>query len=202
MKSLFLFAALTLAAVPAAYAQNSATGSAMQGQGMMNTISVGVATGGPASGAVAAASTLGTLANPQAIVGQTTGGNSVSTVDACLKPYNYTLGPGAITGAEVIKLCWALRIQQAIATIPPGSPGYEALCTPDSATDNMFLEWDWRSGRMGCADNRAKLAKANASDPRLGVSTPAPVQTVAAQPPRSTGLCPANTKYDPRGFCF
>lgn len=178
LSTLAAIAALATGWSQVSHAQTLTTGSTATGVGVATAANIIMPGAGAAVPVAAQYSNLGTLANPQFVMGQSTGGNQVNTVDACLKPYNWTLGPGTISGAGVIKMCWAPRMAEAIKINPPGSPGYEMLCTPDEATGNMFLDYDWRSGTIGCQDNKAKLAKTNPNDSRLAGRAPSTVAVV------------------------
>lgn len=152
---------------------SSGAGAAAIAYGATNIIVPG---SGPAAQAAIQYSNLGTLANPQALVGQTTGGNAVTSYDACNGAYNYTLGPGSVSGTKEIKRCWSMREGEYAAKFPPGTLQYEHQCN----NSDEFLNTDWTSGLVACSLNKAKLAKTSPNDKRL--QTQAPMVVATSQP--------------------
>lgn len=166
---------------------SSGAGAAAIAYGATNIIVPG---SGPAAQAAIQYSNLGTLANPQALVGQTTGGNAVTSYDACNGAYNYTLGPGSVSGTKEIKRCWSMREAEFMAKNPPGTWGYEHQCN----NSDEFLNTDWSTGTIACTLNQAKLAKSKPNDPRLQakpVVVASVIQPSAVPAERIAGPLPA-----------
>jgi hypothetical protein len=113
---------------------------------------VGPVTGGPSGGGIG---------NATWVMGQTTGGNNVTSYDACLKNAQLTVLFAAVAIPLEISHCWELRDMEHMAKFPPGSLQYEHGCR-----DSSWLNTDWVSGTMACTANKAKLAKMNKDDPR------------------------------------
>lgn len=94
-------------------------------------------------------------------MGQTTGGNNVTSYDACLKYINAT-GLFVNIGIPLeIAHCWALRSMDAMAKFPPGSIQYEYGCQ-----DSNWAKVDWDTGTVACTSNKARMRKENPADPR------------------------------------
>ena len=127
-------------------------------------------------------------------LGQTTGGNSVTSYDACLKNAQLTVLFAAVSVPLEIQHCWELRDMDAMAKFPPGSIQYEHGCH-----DSAWLKTDWDSGTMACVANRAKLAKVSPNDPRSAPRQGVPVVSTnmsptvpASPPPTMVPVAPTN----------
>ncbi len=184
-KHLLIAVAAAASMIGAAHAQGTITAGSGAVSGSTSAVIVGGMTGG--AGGAAAGGILGSGILGQ--VGQTTGGNSVVNSDACQKIYNYTVGPIGVGGSSIVKLCWGTRMAELVKTNPPGSMGYELFCTEDAATDNMFLDFDWRSGIMACVRNREKLAKMQPTRTAATVAAPAAAPAI----PPGCRLVPGTT---------
>lgn len=118
-------------------------------------------------------------------LGGTTGGNSVTSYDACLKNAQLTVLFAAVAVPLEISHCWELRDMDAMAKFPPGSIQYEHGCR-----DSSWLNTDWVSGTMACTANKAKLAKSNPSDPRAMQVQAVPVVSTQMSPSVPAGPPP------------
>jgi hypothetical protein len=164
-------AALTLGMASSAYAQTT-TGTTSSGAtataigGGTTVVMPNGAGGAFGTGAVAVPTGIG---GAQWVMGQTTGGNNVTSYDACLKNAQLTVLFAAVAVPLEISHCWELRDMDAMAKFPPGSIQYEHGCR-----DSSWLNTDWETGTMKCTANQKKLAKSNPNDPRAQrfVATP------------------------------
>lgn len=117
---------------------------------------------------------VGTIYNHQSgtvwNMGQTTGGNAITSYDACLKYLNLT-GLFVNVGVPLeISHCWALRDMDAMAKFPPGSLQYEHGCA-----DSAWAKTDWDTGTMACTINKTRLRRNDPNDPRAATTRYVPV---------------------------
>ena len=189
MKKSIIFAAvaaLTVGLSQVGHAQTAATNS-----GATSTAGAGaIAGGGVGIGTLVLPGTNVAAPNVGGVqtvwtMGQTTGGNSVTSYDACLKNAQLTVLFAAVAVPLEISHCWELRDMDAMAKFPPGSIQYEHGCR-----DSSWLNTDWVSGTMACTANKAKLAKSQPNDPRARSVVAVPVVSTNMGNPVPNGPSP------------
>lgn len=187
-------AALTLGMASSAYAQvNGSTNSGATATaigGGTTVVMPGPGSGLGGTGALAVPTGIG---GAQWVMGQTTGGNNVTSYDACLKNAQLTVLFAAVAVPLEISHCWELRDMDAMAKFPPGSIQYEHGCR-----DSSWLNTDWETGTMKCTANQKKLAKSNPGDPRAQRFVATPVvaagmtNSMQSPPPTVVPVAPTN----------
>lgn len=165
----------------------------------------------PGSGAAAsavAASSLGSLANPQFVMGQTTIGPSVTSYDACSRTRSGSIGPLGAGWSQTDDDCARQRQAEFLRQMGLISEAYEVMCGIKA-----IASADWNTGRMACRDNQLARDKANAqarpvAAPTAIVPVVAPAAVVAAPQPAGREVClntagrevPAGTRGASCGF--
>jgi len=191
MKIIALAALLTIGFAGASYAQTTTSGALSGSQSGATAIVVNGAAGAGPAGAAAAA-TVGGLANPQIIAGQSTVGPSVTAYDSCSKTRSGSLpfGFGAGWTAEM-DLCWNMRLAEFVKNgNGPGTLGYELACQAD---DKRLVRADRILHINACSENRT-IVLAEAIKASRNAKTQVQTQTVAAYaPPANCRTVPGTT---------
>lgn len=179
-------AALVLGAAQG-HAQVTAGSAATSGStsGAMAGIVANVVVPGSGGAAAAAASSLGTFANPQWIMGQSTIGPAVTSYDACSRSRSGSILSIGAGWTQTDDDCARQRQAEFLRQMGAVAEAYEVMCGIKAVASA-----DWNTGRMLCRNNQIERDRQTAAQaPPTPIVTASSAAPVAAPAYPTFGAC-------------